>query len=50
MEELINKLGISFLGMLASWGLMDISLILASIASIGTIIHTTIAIIKLIKK
>ncbi len=50
MENLINRLGISFMGVLASWGLMDISLILASIASIGTIIHTTIAVIKLIKK
>jgi hypothetical protein len=50
MEDLINKLTVSFFGVIASWGLMDISLILASIASIGTIIHTTIAIMKLIKK
>lgn len=48
MEDLINRLTVSFLGVLASWGLMDISLILASIASIGTIVHTILGIKKLI--
>jgi hypothetical protein len=50
MEDLINKLTVSFLGVIASWGLMDISLILASIASIATIMHATISIINLLKK
>jgi energy-converting hydrogenase Eha subunit C len=48
MEDLVNRLTVSFLGVLASWGLMDISLILACIASVGTIIHTALGIKKLI--
>jgi hypothetical protein len=36
------------MGVLASWGLMDISLILASIASIVTIVHAALGIKKLI--
>ena len=48
MEDLVNRLTVSFFGVLASWGLMDISLILASIASIGTIVHTILGIKKLI--
>ncbi len=48
MEDLINRLGVSFMGVLASWGLMDISLILASIASIVTIVHAALGIKKLI--
>ena len=48
MEDLINRLTVSFLGVLASWGLMDISLILASVASVGTIVHTILGIKKLI--
>lgn len=50
MEDLINKLSVSFIGVLASWGLMDISLILASIASVATIIHATLSIINIVKK
>lgn len=50
MEDLINKLSVSFFGVLASWGLMDISLILASIASVATIIHATLSIINILKK
>lgn len=48
MEDLINRISISFLGVVAAWGFMEISLILASIASIGTIIHTALGIRKLI--
>jgi hypothetical protein len=48
MEDLTNRLGVSFMGVLASWGLMDISLILASIASIVTIVHAALGIKKLI--
>lgn len=48
MEDLTNRLGLSFMGVLASWGLMDISLILASIASIVTIVHAALGIKKLI--
>ena len=48
MEDLLNRLTVSFLGVLASWGLMDISLILASVASVGTIVHTILGIKKLI--
>lgn len=48
MEDLVNRLSVSFFGVLASWGLMDVSLILASIASIGTIVHTILGIKKLI--
>ncbi len=50
MEDLINKLTVSFFGVIASWGLMDISLILASIASLATIIHATLSVINLLKK
>ncbi len=50
MEDLFNRLGISFMGVLASWGLMDISLILASIASLATIIHATLSIINILRK
>ncbi|WJE88182.1 hypothetical protein LFDSGCCC_CDS0041 [Phage C75C1] len=50
MEDLVNRLTVSFLGVLASWGLMDISLILACIASIGTIVHTALGIKKLINE
>ena len=50
MEDLVNKLTVSFFGVIASWGLMDISLILASIASLATIIHATLSIINLLKK
>jgi len=50
MEDLVNRLTVSFFGVIASWGLMDISLILACIASLGTIIHTIISIYKLTKK
>lgn len=50
MEDLINRLGVSFMGVLASWGLMDISLILASIASLATIMHATLSIINILKK
>ena len=48
MEDLINRISISLLGVVAAWGFMEISLILASIASIGTIIHTALGIKKLI--
>ena len=48
MEDLVNRLSVSFFGVLASWGLMDVSLILASIASVGTIVHTILGIKKLI--
>ncbi len=48
MEDLANRLSVSFFGVLASWGLMDVSLILASVASIGTIVHTILGIKKLI--
>ena len=48
MEDLFNRSGVSFMGVLASWGLMDISLILASIASIVTIVHAALGIKKLI--
>lgn len=48
MEDLINRLTVSFLGVIASWGFMEISLILASIASVGTIIHTALGIKKLL--
>jgi hypothetical protein len=50
MEDLFNRLGISFMGVLASWGLMDISLILASIASLATIIHAILSIINILRK
>tara|TARA_R100001163_G_scaffold65596_2_gene63433 strand:+ start:1194 stop:1349 length:156 start_codon:yes stop_codon:yes gene_type:complete len=50
MEDLINRVGVSFVGVLASWGLMDVSLLLASIASIMTIIYTAISIYKLLHK
>jgi hypothetical protein len=50
MEDLVNKLTVSFFGVIASWGLMDISLILASIASVATIIHATLSVINLLKK
>jgi hypothetical protein len=50
MEDLVNRLGVSFMGLLASWGLMDISLFLAGIASIMTIIHTAISIYKILSK
>ncbi len=50
MEDLVNRLTVSFFGVLASWGLMDISLILASIASLATIIHATLSIINILKK
>ncbi len=49
MDGLIDRLGISFMGVLASWGLMDISLFLAGIASIMTIVHTAISIYKILK-
>jgi hypothetical protein len=50
MEDLVNKLTVSFFGVIASWGLMDISLILASIASVATIIHATLSVMNLLKK
>jgi hypothetical protein len=50
MEDLVNKLTVSFFGVIASWGLMDVSLFLAAIASVMTIAHTGIAIYKLLKK
>jgi hypothetical protein len=37
-------------GVLTSWGLMEVSLILASIASIGTIFYTALGIVKLLKE
>ncbi len=49
MDGLIDRLGISFMGLFASWGLMDISLFLAGIASIMTIVHTAISIYKILK-
>tara|TARA_Y100000004_G_C8817310_1_gene370321 strand:- start:418 stop:570 length:153 start_codon:yes stop_codon:yes gene_type:complete len=50
MEDLINRLSVSLVGVLASWGLMDISLILASLASLATLIHATLSIINILKK
>jgi|TARA_E500000318_G_C3425361_1_gene158955 hypothetical protein len=50
MEDLINRVGVSFVGVVASWGLMDVSLLLASIASVMTIVYTAISIYKLLHK
>jgi energy-converting hydrogenase Eha subunit C len=50
MEDLINRLSISFIGVLASWGLMDVSIILACIASVATIINATLGILEILKK
>jgi len=49
MEDLVNRLTISFLGVIASWGLMDISIILACIASVATIINATLGILEILK-
>jgi energy-converting hydrogenase Eha subunit C len=48
MEDITNRFMVSFVGVLASWGLMDVSLVLASIASICTIIHATLGIKKIL--
>ena len=50
MEDIINKLTVSFVGVLASWGLMDFSIILACLASIGTIMHAVVAILDILKR
>ena len=50
MDDLINRLSLSFIGVLASWGLMDFSIILACIASIATIINATLGILEPLKK
>jgi hypothetical protein len=50
MDDLINRLSLSFIGVLASWGLMDFSLVLACIASVATIINATLGILELLKK
>jgi energy-converting hydrogenase Eha subunit C len=50
MEDLINRLSISFIGVLASWGLMDVSIVLACIASVATIINATLGILEILKK
>jgi energy-converting hydrogenase Eha subunit C len=49
MEDLINRLSVSFIGVLASWGLMDVSIVLACIASIATIINATLGILEILK-
>lgn len=49
MEDLVNRLSVSFIGVLASWGLMDVSIVLACIASIATIINATLGILEILK-
>lgn len=48
-EDIVQKGIVSVTGSVASWGLLDISLLLASVASIFTIIYTVFAILKVIK-
>ena len=50
MNDILHRVSISFVGVLSSWGLMDYSLILACIDSVGTILYTTLGIIKLLKE
>jgi energy-converting hydrogenase Eha subunit C len=50
MEDITNRFMVSFVGVLASWGFMDVSLVLASIASICTIIHATLGIRKILNE
>jgi energy-converting hydrogenase Eha subunit C len=50
MQDITNRFMVSFVGVLASWGFMDISLVLASIASICTIIHATLGIRKILNE
>ena len=50
MNDIIHRCSISMVGVLSAWGLMEFSLILASIASIGTILYTSLGIVKLIKE
>lgn len=50
MNDIIHRCSISFVGVLSSWGLMEFSLILACIASVGTILYTGLGIIKLLKE
>lgn len=50
MDDLINRLSLSLIGVFASWGLMDFSLVLACIASVATIVNATLGILEILKK
>ena len=47
MNEVIMRSSVSLGGVFASWGLLDISLMLACLASFLTIVYTGMGIIKL---